>query len=237
VSDVNGSDATQVTFERDPAVTVAAPVWMPDGGRILFVRGDEGTLDVCAIAPDGSGFTPIVRQAFSPCPSHDGRWLYFSRPGVRLEKLEFATGAIVAVRDNATGPSGGGGRTLYFTRTTDPALGTRSGNEVCRADVDDGPADALARIPAARVPLSPRLWVHSALSPDGRWLAAPLLDSTTANLWLIPTGGGPMRAVTDFGERSVFMARSVSWSPDSRCLYAAVAEVDADIVVMDGLIG
>jgi hypothetical protein len=33
------------------------------------------------------------------------------------------------------------------------------------------------------------------------------------------------------------MARSVSWSPDSKRLYAALADVDADIVSVDGLVG
>jgi eukaryotic-like serine/threonine-protein kinase len=232
----DGSGATQLTFERDDEITVGMPMWTPTADRILFVRGRRGGLDICAIAPDGSGFTTLVAQAFSPGCSPDGRWLYFSRPDVQLAKLELATGTIVPVRPNATGAAGGGSDTLYFTRTVEPHLASRSDNEVCRARVDDGPAEPLVRIPAARVPLAPRLWVHSTLSPDGRWLAAPLLDSTTANLWLIPTDGSPLRAVTDFGDRSVFMARSTSWSPDSRFLYVAVADVDADIVMVEGLI-
>jgi Tol biopolymer transport system component len=233
----DGSGATQLTFERDDHITVGLPLWTPSADRILFVRGRLGGLDICAIAPDGSNFTTLVEQAFSPSCSADGRWLYFSRPDVQLAKLDLATGVMVAVRPNATGAAGGGRETLYFTRTVEPHLASRSDNEVCRAAIDNGPAQALARVPAARVPLAPRLWIHSTLSPDGKWLAAPLLDSTTANLWLIPTDGGDMRAVTDFGERSVFMARSVSWSPDSKRLYAALADVDADIVSVDGLVG
>jgi hypothetical protein len=45
-----------------------------------------------------------------------------------------------------------------------------------------------------------------------------------------------MRRLTDFGERSIMISRSVSWSADSRYLYAAVAEVETDIVLFDGLI-
>jgi Tol biopolymer transport system component len=233
----DGSGATQLTFERDDEITVGMPLWTPAGDRIMFVRGRRGSLDICAIAPDGSSFTTLAAQAFSPCCSADGRWLYFSRPDVQLVKMDLTSGAIVPVRPNATGAAGGGGDTLYFTRTVEPHLASRSDNEVCRAPIDDGPAESLARVPAARVPLAPRLWIHSTLSPDGKWLAAPLLDSTTANLWLIPTDGSPMQPVTDFGERSVFMARSTSWSPDSLRLYVAVAEVDADIVMIEGLIG
>jgi hypothetical protein len=45
-----------------------------------------------------------------------------------------------------------------------------------------------------------------------------------------------MRAATDFGARPIMIARSVSWSADSQSLYAAVAELESDIVLWDGLI-
>ena len=232
---IDGSGATQVTFERDPGVTVAVPHWSAAGDRVVFVRGHHASLDVCAIHPDGTGFTMLVPEAYTPCSSPDGRWLYFSRPGMDSFKMDLATREIHHVRERHW-PSVARDGTLYFTRMVDP-IAARSSNEVCRARPEDGPAEALARVPNARVPLAPRLWLHPVLSPDGRWLAAPLLDSTTANLWLFPSGGGEMRPVTDFGERAVFIARAVSWSPDSRLLYAAVADVDADIVVLDGLLG
>ena len=56
------------------------------------------------------------------------------------------------------------------------------------------------------------------LSPDGRWLVTPLLDNDTTNLWVMPTDGGAMRPVTDFGTRAVIIARRVTWSPDSRSI-------------------
>ena len=46
---------------------------------------------------------------------------------------------------------------------------------------------------------------------------------------------GAMRPLTDFGSRSVVIARRVSWAPDGKSLYAAVAETDADIVMLEGL--
>jgi Tol biopolymer transport system component len=74
------------------------------------------------------------------------------------------------------------------------------------------------------------------VSPDGQWLAAPLVDGATCNLWGVPTSGGPMKPLTDFGDRCNVIARSVSWSPDSRSLLAAVADTETDIVLLDGLI-
>jgi Tol biopolymer transport system component len=232
----DGADPRQITFERDAGVTVAVPAWAPAGDRLVFVRGCRGSVDLCAIGAEGESFATIVPEAFAPMWSADGRWIYFSRANLRLEKIDVATGAVVPVRADASSSSmARDGRTLFFVRVLGPTH-ARGDNEVCRADGDDGAAEALARIPASRVPLSPRLWVHPNLSPDERWLAAPLLDSTTANVWLIPAAGGDMRAVTDFGDRSVFIARWVSWSPDSRRIYAAVADVDADIVALEGLL-
>jgi len=45
-----------------------------------------------------------------------------------------------------------------------------------------------------------------------------------------------MQPVTDFGERIVVIARSVSWSADSQSIYAAVAEIGTDIVLLNGLL-
>jgi Tol biopolymer transport system component len=140
--------------------------------------------------------------------------------------------------DRATSPAfSGNGGSFYFTRLADLLLGARGESEVCRATPDDGPAEVLARIANARVPLATRLVLHFTLSPDGRWLAMPLVDGTTTNIWLVPTEGGPLRAATDFGERPVFIARQVSWSPDSRSVYAAVADTSVDVVLLEGLLG
>ena len=45
-----------------------------------------------------------------------------------------------------------------------------------------------------------------------------------------------MKPLTDFGDRCNIIARSVSWSADSQSLYAAIAEIETDIVSFDGLI-
>jgi hypothetical protein len=45
-----------------------------------------------------------------------------------------------------------------------------------------------------------------------------------------------MKPLTDFGGRSMEIARTFSWTADGRYIYAAVAELEADIVLLDGLI-
>lgn len=77
---------------------------------------------------------------------------------------------------------------------------------------------------------------NPALSGDGRWLAQPLTDGFSTNIWTLSTATGEWQQVTDFGGRPTVLARKVSWSSDSRSIFAAVAEADADIVLLEGLI-
>ncbi len=56
------------------------------------------------------------------------------------------------------------------------------------------------------------------------------------NIHALPVEGGPMKRLTDFGERPVLIVRRFAWSPDGRFIYAAVAETDADIVRITGLL-
>ena len=107
--------------------------------------------------------------------------------------------------------------------------------EIRAAPLGNGPARVIKTIDASRVapwqvPFNP------SLSPDGKWLAMPLVDGLTTNIWALSTEDGRWQQVTDFGERPVFIARRVSWSSDSRSIFAAIGEGDADIVMLDGLI-
>ena len=73
------------------------------------------------------------------------------------------------------------------------------------------------------------------LSPDGKWLAQALTDGATTNLWALSTTTCEWRQITDFGERTTFIVRRVSWSSDGSSLLAAVGEGDSDIVLLEGL--
>ena len=133
------------------------------------------------------------------------------------------------------------GAALYFSRFARPNIlgyqeSSGSDNEIQRARPEDGPAETLASVSGDRIPGLPAV-ANTTVSPDDRWLAMPLVDGATTNLWRLPTAGGAMTPITDFGTRAVEIARSISWSADGRYLYAAVAELEADIVLLDGLIG
>ena len=61
--------------------------------------------------------------------------------------------------------------------------------ELRRAHPPDGPSDAIGVVDGQRLPLAPRFHPHFDLSPEGRWLAVPLTDGDTTNLWALPTDG------------------------------------------------
>jgi hypothetical protein len=123
----------------------------------------------------------------------------------------------------------------YDTRVAESAFGHwGADHEIWCARPEDAPPVKIWSITAGRVPISPGM-LHAVLSADGRWLAIPLIAGATTNIWGIATDGSGIRPFTDFGDRSIIIARSVSWSCVGSSIYAAVAETEIDIVVLDGV--
>lgn len=233
VASVDGSNARQITFERDPAVTIGIPIWSPTANRIVVVV-NRGRNSEWLINPDGSGLREVVPSGAGAYWSRDGRWLYYFKPmesgqaRTCVEKVRVDGGTPVRVRcDAANMAVSSDGSTLYFS----PQV-TRQG-EILKAQPEGGPARPFAYFAPSRIPLVPQGYV---LSPDDRFIAMPLKDAGTSNIWALPTDGGPPRALTDFGRRPILIARQVSWSPDGKSIYAAVVETDADVVLLDGLL-
>ena len=132
------------------------------------------------------------------------------------------------VRCNAAVPAPAPDGTLYFA----PG-GWQNANEIYKAKPEnDEKAVLVTRYPLSRVPLWP---TGIALSPDGHSIAVPLKDNGTTNIWTISTSTGSYRQITDFGRRPTLIARQVSWSRDGKFIFAAVAESDADMVLLDGI--
>jgi Tol biopolymer transport system component len=236
VVNTDGADARQITFEEDPRVSIGAPFWAPVGNRIAFVLGRAGQAELWLVEADGSGLRQVVAKGWYPCWSGDGQWLYYNDTHSinHIEKLDVDHPTAIRVRDDGRAPALAGDRSvLYYLATVTLNTSVWGDLEIRRAEPEDAPSAVLARLISSRV--RPLMFVPS-LSPDGRWLAMPLVDGSTTNLWVLPTSGGPMHPVTDFGDRPVLITRRVPWSGDSRFLYAAVAEVEADVVLLDGLL-
>jgi len=232
----------QITHERDPNVALGVPVWSPDGRNIAFVssRGNQGlTFGVWLVDSDGSNLRNLANPGLGPAWSPDGRWVYYSTRGgaaatdVVLRKVPADGGPAVTVRtERLRNVIGLHGATLYYLFDRPLVDGTPE-FEIRAATPEDAPFRVLARIPASRVPI----WqiLNPALSPDGKWMAQALTDGFTTNVWALSTTTGEWRQITDFGERPTFIARRVSWSSDGRSIFAAVAEGDSNIVLLEGL--
>jgi Tol biopolymer transport system component len=230
----DSNEQRQITHERDPAVSVGVPVWSPDGSAIAFVssRGSTGLgFGIWTVNPDGGNLRNIVKRGLGAAWSPDGRWLYYADGGT-LYKVAASGGTPVKL-GNARNVIGSDGTTIYFMIER-PLVDGRPEFEIHAASPETGPSRLLASFSASRVPA----WqiVNPSLSPDGRWLAVPLTDGFTTNIWAVSTATGAWRQVTDFGSRATFIARRVAWSPDSRTIVAAVGEGDADIVLLEGAV-
>ena len=242
IARTDGSSVRQVTFERDPDVVVGVPMWSPTGDWIVFIVVARRVSTLWAIRPDGSGLHQIVaRGRGGACWSGDGRWVYYTsdQDGVAcIAKVPIDGGTACVVRSQAFSTAvTRDDRTLYYMqRPTSDGVNLDGDLHICSAPVVDGSPSVMASVSSDRTPLGRRDLFQPFLSPDSRWLAAPLMDGATSNIWTLPTTGGPMRALTDFGDRPIMIARSVSWSADSQSLYAAVAELESDVVLWDGLI-
>jgi serine/threonine protein kinase len=239
VARTDGTRARQVTFERDPAVTIGVPKWSPAGDLIVYVLFREWP-QLWVVRADGRGARQLVKRGVSACWSLDGTWLYYTPPNADgeshcVEKVLSSGGPPVEVRNdgNSHAPVPGHGL-LYFAAWASRDRGIWDW-EIRRASPEDGPSETIGRVSGARLLISP-LYVHPALSSDGRWLALGLADGATTNVWALSTIDGSWRQMTDFGDQPTVMARQVAWSPDDAYVFAAVSKNIGDIVMFDGLV-
>ena len=242
VTSTQSGELRQITFENNPLEAVGVPVWSPDGRSIAFVssKGNTGLdFGIWVVNPDGGNLRNLVKQGLGIAWSPDARWLYYTETAAGalsagfIKKIASSGGEAVTVRSERTrNVIGLHAATMYYM-VERALVDGRPEFEIRAATPEDGASRLLSRIPASRV----ASWqiLNPALSPDGRWLAMPLTDDFTTNIWTLSTDRGEWRQVTDFGDRATFIARRVSWSADGKSILAAVGEGDADIVLVDGL--
>jgi len=231
--------ARQITFEDDPAVAVGVPIWSPEGRWIAFVSSkgnDRFAFGVWLVRPDGSELHQLVSRGLGAAWSPDGEEIYYVETASSvMKKVSVNGGAPVTVRtDPVRNMIGVHDSTLYFL-VERAHLDGRPEFEIRAAPITGGPARVIKTIDASRV-ASWQVPFNAALSPDGKWMAMPLSDGLTSNIWALSTEDGRWQQVTDFGDRAIFIVRRVSWSSDGRSILAAIGEGDADIMLLDGLV-
>ena len=236
VARVDGSQPPrQITNEHDPSTAIGIPLWSPAGDRIVYIKHRDGVgTEEWLVNPDGTEQRRLAAGAGASW-SDDGEWIYFIS-GATLSSSTECTVKIpvdgdqpVPVRCEASGLSvSSDGDTAYFSPNT-----RRQGEVWSASPVDTGVPEPLVTNLQSRVPL----WPHQYhLSSDDRWLATPLKDRGTTNLWIISTEDGSLRQITDFEQRSTMIGRQVSWSRDNKYIFAALVETDADIVLLEGVL-
>jgi len=239
ILDLASGQSRQLTFVEDPQVTVGVPVWSPDDAHISYVtRGKTGwNVDQWVVNPDGSNPHKVSDGGGWACWSWDGKWLYVAPPsqkGFRIEKVNADGTQHVVIQEDGMKPAISPDGTLYYAVN----LATLNGVadlEIRAAKPDTASSRAVARIPGSRLSALTSV-MQPVISPDGKWLAMLLLDGPTTNVWALPTSGGELRRITDFGHEATFIARRVSWSSDGKSIYAAVGKGEADIVLLSNLV-
>ncbi|MHC4991930.1 MAG: hypothetical protein ACYTGC_13215, partial [Planctomycetota bacterium] len=237
IARVDGTEPPrQITFERDPSVVIAIPKWSPSGELIAYIRYPQGSVAAqWLVDPDGRTRRMLVESAVGAVWSADSQWLYYihtdgiGSPEQWTEKAHVDGRPPVHVRSGAINLLiTRDGRTGFFSPSN-----RRLGEIYKATPAETGTPMVLRNDLQARIPAWPHCFT---LSPDDRWLAMPLRDRDTTNIWLISTEDGSEKQITDFGQRATLIARNVSWSGDSKYLFAAVVELDADIVKLDGVL-
>jgi Tol biopolymer transport system component len=239
----DGTDPHQITFERDPSITVGVPKWSPAGNWIVYVVKAKH-MQLWLVRPDGRHAHMLVDGAASAAWSLDGRWVYYAPDrlevdsvdwGRCVEKISVDGGARIAVRDDHNSAAPAVGRdVLYFAASVTLRLGSWDW-EIRSASPESGPSTLIGRVAGVRFPIS-AIYPHFSLSPSGDSLAKGLVDGVTTNIWTLGTSDGAWRQLTDFGDEPTTIARNVSWAPNGQHLYAAVCRNIGDVVMFDGLV-
>ncbi len=240
VARLDGTDRRQVTFEQDPEVSVGLPIWSPSGEWIAFIRArftqGRNRNSEWIVRPDGNDERLIADGGSSAAWSTDGRSLYYQKyappESCIYRKTLDIDASEVRVLCNAGVPTLSADSLFYSPG------GPGNANEIFKTALQGRPGQFLTRYARSRMPLWP---TGSVASPDGRWLALPLKDGGTSNIWAISTETSSSkpaayRQITDFGPRAILIARQVSWSKDGKFIYAAVAESDSDVVLFDSTV-
>ena len=179
--------APEAAHDRsDPSVIVGAPLWSPASDWIVYIKTRAGQSSHWLIKSDGSDHHQLTDRGI--CCVMVARWpvgvLHRISPGASscVYKVPVEGGDRVLVRCDAGCPRSRVTGPPSTTGAADPA-GLSAVNEIFKASPPDGEGLRLHRYANSRMPWYP---TGNTLSPDDRWIALPLKDGATTNVWTIP---------------------------------------------------
>jgi Galactose oxidase, central domain/Kelch motif/WD40-like Beta Propeller Repeat len=220
----DGQGAREVV--SDGATNQVAPVWSPDGTRLLYV--DEGKLFL--IDPNGGGPQPVDTGCTTPCLSDtqlafssDGARLVFIRESVdpstqgdltTVATMDLAGGRVVELR--STGSDGSatprwspdGTQIVYFR------FGEKDGGGPVPPRLDgiwlvDADGNGLHQLSPPTLAAAQPDW-----SPDGARILFESIDGEQQDIYTIRPDGTDVRRLTTDGASA-----SATWTPDGRILF------------------
>lgn len=219
-----------------PAAECSAPVWSPDGQRLIYERrpwqdGLLGTPRLYWLDPSGGETLPLIEGDETP-----GYGARFSPDGAWLSYVSLGHEGVVALHLTS------GEQRLLTSRVGSPAAFSPDGLAIVYSDIslqayESGPPAGGAENPlqesanvflyrsslnedSPRQRLSPDVAVVDsvpAFSPDGAWLAFGRAPATAhaRQIWLMRPDGTDARSLT--GDTTVSNGPP-RWSPDGRYL-------------------
>jgi TolB protein len=192
-----------------------APVWMPDGRRIVLNRLLPGSVgSTWMVAVDGSGAEEIVSRV--PREGVSGT-LDTSPDGRKVAYVQAVDGfQQVFVLDLASRQS------VQLTKSPDSkfdSVYSPDGRWIAVAASKDG-VTQLFRMSASGGPMQQlttgyERMRHPFYSPEGRWI---YVQPSHRNICRVPAEGGKLEPVTRFPEAGLFLEEP-TLSPDGRYLY------------------
>lgn len=210
----------------------SSPAFSPDGRTLAFSRNiTDGVGDVYRVAVGGGEPVRLTfdsRDTMGVAWANDGKSIIFSssRAGIySLWRVPAAGGEPAFVA--------GGGMKLKHPSTARAKNAVAFENWLYEVNLWRVPARTrLSTLDAFRLTHSNDEWnFEPAVSPDGSRVAYVSTQSGSPELWVVASGGGDARKLTDFGAARLETPR---WSPDGkRLVFSARRQTRADLWAVD----
>jgi TolB protein len=204
---------SEVNITNNPAED-ANPSLSPDGSKILFSSGLDGTFHIYIVNVDGSGLAKLTDDPaddLSPRWSPDGKRIAFSRAGALyvMDSDGSNVRQVTEPKPEATAPpcetgaflggwSSDGERLAFYTSSL-----TRNQGEICTVNVDGSDLRVVVSEP-------PGWHVEPAWSPDGEWIVYRSIRDDNHEIYIVHPDGTSDTRLTN----SPAMDIEPAWSPD-----------------------